>query len=283
MTALIEVKDVSKAFGGVIANNKISMEVPEGRVTGLIGPNGSGKTTLFNSIVGYHPIDEGSIKFQGREISDMLVGQIARLGLLRTFQQTRIYSKMDCVQNMLISVPHRNENFKTMFQKYPAEVTDKDDKPDDSNLKSALAQKEHFRKKLKEAEARLAKANKPTTETALDVEDYIDISTSLSGLDPVEQAFLAKQHKLTGESMKEIRESEDFQLWNSAYRAKQEKENALKPNATQEREDAPASMVDKLRTASIAEKEELLKQSGLYKDNRPSPNRVDIGNKISTQ
>ena len=69
MTAMIEVKDVSKAFGGVIANNKISLEVPEGRVTGLIGPNGSGKTTLFNSIVGYHPIDEGSIKFEGVEIS----------------------------------------------------------------------------------------------------------------------------------------------------------------------------------------------------------------------
>jgi len=125
MTALIEVKNVSKAFGGVIANHKVNMEVPEGRVTGLIGPNGSGKTTLFNSIVGYHPIDEGSIKFQGQEISDMLVPQIARLGLLRTFQQTRIYSKMDCVQNMLISVPHRHETFQTMFQKYAPETTDK--------------------------------------------------------------------------------------------------------------------------------------------------------------
>jgi len=57
----------------------------------LIGPNGSGKTTLFNSIVGYHPIDEGSIKFKGEEISDMHVQEIARLGLLRTFQQTRIF------------------------------------------------------------------------------------------------------------------------------------------------------------------------------------------------
>ncbi len=128
MTALIEVKDVSKAFGGVVANHKVSMEVPEGRVTGLIGPNGSGKTTLFNSIVGYHPIDEGSIKFKGEEISDMLVQQIARLGLLRTFQQTRIYSKMDCVQNMLISVPHRHETFKTMFQKYPPEITERSER-----------------------------------------------------------------------------------------------------------------------------------------------------------
>jgi branched-chain amino acid transport system ATP-binding protein len=73
----------------------------------LIGPNGSGKTTLFNSIVGYHPIDSGSIKFEGKEISTLSVQQIARRGLLRTFQQTRIYGAMDCVQNMLISLPHR--------------------------------------------------------------------------------------------------------------------------------------------------------------------------------
>jgi branched-chain amino acid transport system ATP-binding protein len=125
MTELIEVHGVSKAFGGVIANNDISLVVPEGRITGLIGPNGSGKTTLFNSIVGYHPIDGGSITFEGHEISDMRVQQIARLGLLRTFQQTRIYSKMDCVNNMLISVPHRHESYSTLFRKYGPEVTEK--------------------------------------------------------------------------------------------------------------------------------------------------------------
>ena len=125
MTEMIEVREVTKAFGGIVANNKISLDVPEGRVTGLIGPNGSGKTTLFNSIVGYHPIEEGSIKFEGVEISDLRVQQIARLGLLRTFQQTRIYSKMNCVANMLISVPHRSETYRSMFQKYPSELTDK--------------------------------------------------------------------------------------------------------------------------------------------------------------
>ncbi len=125
MTAMIECEGVSKAFGGVIANNEITLEVPEGRITGLIGPNGSGKTTLFNSIVGYHPIDAGSIKFEGREISDLRVQQIARLGLLRTFQQTRIYSKMNCVANMLISVPHRTQTYRAMFSKYPPDVTER--------------------------------------------------------------------------------------------------------------------------------------------------------------
>ncbi|MFQ5766267.1 MAG: ABC transporter ATP-binding protein [Rhodospirillales bacterium] len=125
MTAMIEVREVTKAFGGIIANNKISLDVPEGQVTGLIGPNGSGKTTLFNSIVGYHPIDGGSIKFEGVEISDFRVQEIARMGLLRTFQQTRIYSKMNCVDNMLISLPHRTETYRTMFAPYSPELTDK--------------------------------------------------------------------------------------------------------------------------------------------------------------
>ncbi len=107
MSAIIDVQNVSKSFGGVVANQDISLSVKSGTITGLIGPNGSGKTTLFNSIVGYHPVDAGSIQFEGKEISRLPVQQIARRGMLRTFQQTRIYSKMNCVENMLISLPHR--------------------------------------------------------------------------------------------------------------------------------------------------------------------------------
>jgi branched-chain amino acid transport system ATP-binding protein len=119
------VKNVSKRFGGVVANDSITLSVPRGRIIGLIGPNGSGKTTLFNSIVGYHPIDNGSIRFEGQELSGMRVPEIARLGLLRTFQQTRIYGKMNCVENMQISVPHKDEGLRIMFSKYPQEVTEK--------------------------------------------------------------------------------------------------------------------------------------------------------------
>jgi len=121
----LEVHNVSKAFGGVQANRDISLSVPKGRIVGLIGPNGSGKTTVFNSIVGYHPIDGGSIRFEGREISRLAVPAIARLGLLRTFQQTRIYGAMNCIQNMQISVSHAHEGFLTMFSSYGPEVTDR--------------------------------------------------------------------------------------------------------------------------------------------------------------
>ncbi|MEM7426550.1 MAG: ABC transporter ATP-binding protein [Pseudomonadota bacterium] len=117
MNQIIQVDSVSKSFGGVVANKDISITVEEGGITGLIGPNGSGKTTLFNSIVGYHPIDSGSIRFSGQEISKLQVQDIARLGLLRTFQQTRIYGAMDCVQNMLISLPHRKMSFGDMFSR----------------------------------------------------------------------------------------------------------------------------------------------------------------------
>ncbi len=117
MTIIIDVSDVSKSYGGVVANKDISLKVKKGAITGLIGPNGSGKTTLFNSIVGYHPIDSGSIKFEDKEISKLPVPAIARLGLLRTFQQTRIYGDMNGVENMLISQPHRKMSLREAFTK----------------------------------------------------------------------------------------------------------------------------------------------------------------------
>ena len=123
--AIIEVKNVSKSYGGVKANVGITLDVFDGSITGIIGPNGCGKTTLFNSIVGYHPIDEGSIKFSGHEISKMQVDEIARLGMLRTFQQTRIYGKMDCVDNMQISVSQRSDSDFTMFANRKGEIRDR--------------------------------------------------------------------------------------------------------------------------------------------------------------
>jgi branched-chain amino acid transport system ATP-binding protein len=115
VTALLEVRNASKRFGGVVANHDISLSVPEGRIIGLIGPNGSGKSTLFGSIVGAHPVDSGSIAFEGSEITKLRTPQIARLGLVRTYQQTRIYKKMTCTENMLISVPATAETWFDML------------------------------------------------------------------------------------------------------------------------------------------------------------------------
>jgi ABC-type branched-subunit amino acid transport system ATPase component len=121
MSRILEVESATKSFGGVVANKAVTLHVERGEIVGLIGPNGSGKTTLFNSIVGYHPIDGGAIRFEGREISRLRVSQIARLGLLRTFQQTRIYKQMSCAENMLISVAQAEETFRGMFTRIPDE------------------------------------------------------------------------------------------------------------------------------------------------------------------
>jgi branched-chain amino acid transport system ATP-binding protein len=123
MGKILEVDSVYKYFGGVKANENISLTVEEGSIVGLIGPNGSGKTTLFNSIVGTHPIDRGSINFDGKEVSALPVPVVAKLGLLRTFQQTRIYGKLNCVQNMLISSKPEKDNIFTVFAKIPEKFT----------------------------------------------------------------------------------------------------------------------------------------------------------------
>jgi branched-chain amino acid transport system ATP-binding protein len=121
MSALLEVRQVTKRYGGVIANSKVSLSVREGQIVGLIGPNGSGKTTLFNSIVGTHPIDGGSIRFAGQEISRLRVADIARLGLIRTFQQTRIFRQMSCLENMLVSVPQGDASLRAMIARPAAD------------------------------------------------------------------------------------------------------------------------------------------------------------------
>ena len=123
--SILEVKQVYKYFGGVKANEDISLSVEQGSIVGLIGPNGSGKTTLFNSIVGTHPIDKGSIKFDGKEVSELPVPVVAKLGLLRTFQQTRIYGKLNCIENMLISNKSQEKGLLSVFSKIPPELTDK--------------------------------------------------------------------------------------------------------------------------------------------------------------
>jgi len=123
--SILEVKNVSKFFGGVKANVDVSLNVEQGSIVGLIGPNGSGKTTLFNSIVGTHPIDKGSIIFDNKEVSELPVPVVAKLGLLRTFQQTRIYGKLNCIENMLISHKGSDEGIAKIFSKIPTELTEK--------------------------------------------------------------------------------------------------------------------------------------------------------------
>lgn len=118
----LDLRNVTKRFGGVLANNQISLHVDRNEIVGLIGPNGSGKTTLFNSIVGQHAVDTGSVFFDGQNITGFRVQQTARLGVLRTFQQTRVYRGMTCLENVCISLPHRNLTLGNLSQGFPSAV-----------------------------------------------------------------------------------------------------------------------------------------------------------------
>ena len=105
-TPILEIQDVRKNFGGVHALARCSFSVREGEIVGLIGPNGSGKTTLFNTIVGYLPLDGGRIVFRGDNVTGLPPYQIARKGIGRTFQVTRIFPKMTLMEN--VTLPARN-------------------------------------------------------------------------------------------------------------------------------------------------------------------------------
>ncbi len=120
---ILTLKGVYKSFGGIKANFDISLEVKENSITGLIGPNGCGKTTLFNSIVGQHPIDQGKVYFYEQEISYLTISEIARLGIVRTFQQTHIYKHLNCIDNMLVSFPYKS-HFENLFRPFEKEKID---------------------------------------------------------------------------------------------------------------------------------------------------------------
>ena len=125
MTAMLELVGVSKSFGGIRANDQVSLKVEQGAIVGLIGPNGSGKTTLFNAIAGAHPIDSGSIRFKGEEISTLLAGDIARKGIIRTFQQPRLYREMSVAANLLVSTAIRRSSFAGLFGRAPPDAAER--------------------------------------------------------------------------------------------------------------------------------------------------------------
>ncbi len=100
---LLEVKNLSKKFGGFTAISNVSLSVKQGEVRGIIGPNGSGKSTLFNLISGvYKPEPGASIIFDGHDITGMESHDIAGLGVARTFQMLRIFSGMSVIENMMV-------------------------------------------------------------------------------------------------------------------------------------------------------------------------------------
>jgi len=101
-TALLEVREVNKAFGGIQALFGVSFKLNQGEILGIIGPNGSGKTTLINCITGFVRTDSGKVFFKGREITNRAPHKIADLGVTRTFQIMRPYYSLPAYKNLIV-------------------------------------------------------------------------------------------------------------------------------------------------------------------------------------
>ncbi|MDH5373099.1 MAG: ABC transporter ATP-binding protein [Acidimicrobiia bacterium] len=110
VTPLLEGRGVTKRFGGLEAVKAVDFNVMPNEIVGLIGPNGSGKTTLFDCLSRVQPIDEGSVHFQGVDITRLKPHQVAHMGMSRTFQVIRVYRKLTLLENMKVSRQWRGEN-----------------------------------------------------------------------------------------------------------------------------------------------------------------------------
>lgn len=109
--SLLDVKDLTIHFGGLIAVDHVSFHVEQGEIISIIGPNGAGKTTIFNLLTGLYKPTEGSIEFDGHQIAGKRPQDIVRLGMARTFQNPKVFTKLRVIENIMVgSHIHTNYN-----------------------------------------------------------------------------------------------------------------------------------------------------------------------------
>ena len=116
-------ENVSKRFGGLLAVNKLDLNVPEGKILSLIGPNGAGKTTVFNMVTGVYPPSEGNIIYKGRKLNNLRSNRIISHGIARTFQNIRLFKSMTVLENVQVGLHCRTKSgpvralLKTSYEK----------------------------------------------------------------------------------------------------------------------------------------------------------------------
>jgi branched-chain amino acid transport system ATP-binding protein len=102
MSAQLEIRDVSKSFGGVQAVSRVGLDIEQGTITSVIGPNGAGKTTVLNMISGFYHPDSGHITLEGRDITALAPSRVAALGVARTFQNIALFRGMTVLDNLML-------------------------------------------------------------------------------------------------------------------------------------------------------------------------------------
>src|SRR5258708_15207591 len=109
---MLEVRELSKSFGGLKAVDQASLDVRQGEIVGLIGPNGAGKTTLFAAIAGFQTPDAGHVAFAGRDITGLAPHKICAAGMVRTFQITQPFAKISVRENIMVGAYFRTADAK---------------------------------------------------------------------------------------------------------------------------------------------------------------------------
>jgi len=112
MSILLDVKGVTKRFGGITANNDISFDVKEGEILGIIGPNGAGKSTLFDLLTNFQTPDTGTVSFAGKDITGMRPDLISKLGIARTFQKLKPFTELTVTENVMVGALTRTANMR---------------------------------------------------------------------------------------------------------------------------------------------------------------------------
>jgi len=113
----LELKKVSKNFGGLKAVNQVSFSLEEGEILGIIGPNGAGKTTLFNTLTGFYKPDEGEVWFEGEKLIDLKPHQICQRGMVRTFQLVKPFLQLTVLDNVIVAALNRTKMIREAQEK----------------------------------------------------------------------------------------------------------------------------------------------------------------------
>ncbi len=126
--SLLQTTNVVKRFGGLIAVNKMTFSVEQGRIVSIIGPNGAGKTTFFNTLTGIYTPEEGQILFKDKSLIGLRPDQVAATGIARTFQNIRLFGSMTVIENILVGmhIQLKQNAFDTLFRSRKFNIEEKD-------------------------------------------------------------------------------------------------------------------------------------------------------------
>jgi len=123
--SLLEVRDVTKRFGGLTAVDAVSFDVYDGTIKALIGPNGAGKSTLFNVVTGFDSPDDGSVRFAENDVTGVRPRRVVAMGMARTFQNTQLFESLSARENVMVgSQAHQRRGFFSAALRLPAAIAE---------------------------------------------------------------------------------------------------------------------------------------------------------------